>query len=63
MEEAKMWAAEWGMSADEVLASQDELFPKAIVAPKPIFVMGEALVSNERLQELPTHMRTCMHGT
>ena len=57
MEEAKVWAAEWGMSVDEILASQDELFPKAIVAPKPIFVMGEALVSNERLQELPTHMR------
>jgi hypothetical protein len=24
MEEAKKWAAEWGMSVDEVLASQDE---------------------------------------
>jgi hypothetical protein len=33
------------------------LFPKAVVAPKPKFVMGEPLVSKERLEELPTHMR------
>jgi hypothetical protein len=28
------------MSLEDVLASQDERFPKAVVAPKPKFVMG-----------------------
>ncbi len=45
------------MSVEDIMASQDELFPKAVVAPKPKFVMGEPLVSKERLEELPTHMR------
>jgi hypothetical protein len=45
------------MSVEDIMASQDKLFPKAVVAPKPKFVMGELLVSNERLEELPTHMR------
>jgi hypothetical protein len=40
LEEAKKWAAEWNMSVEDVLASQDERFPKAVVAPKPKFVMG-----------------------
>jgi hypothetical protein len=40
LEEAKKWAAEWNMSIEDVLASQDERFPKAAVAPKPKFVMG-----------------------
>jgi hypothetical protein len=57
LEEAKKWAAEWIMSVEDIMVSQDELFPKAVVAPKPKFVMGEPLVSKERLQELPTHMR------
>jgi ABC-type uncharacterized transport system permease subunit len=46
LEEAKKWAAEWNMSVEEVLASQDERFPKAVVAPKPKFVMGGPLVSD-----------------
>jgi hypothetical protein len=40
LEEAEKWAAEWNMSVEDILASQDERFPKAIVAPKPKFVMG-----------------------
>jgi hypothetical protein len=45
------------MSVEDIMASQDELFPKAVVAPKTKFVMEEPLVSKERLEELPTHMR------
>jgi hypothetical protein len=58
LEEAKKWAwaAEWNMSVEDVLASQDERFPKAVVAPKPKFVMGGPLVSKERLEDLPTNM-------
>jgi hypothetical protein len=40
LEEVKKWAAEWNMSVEDVLASQDERFPKVVVAPKPKFVMG-----------------------
>jgi hypothetical protein len=54
---AQKWADEWGMSVEDVLASQDERFPKAVVAPKPKFVMGEPLVRKERLEDLPTNMR------
>jgi hypothetical protein len=57
LEEAEKCAAEWNMSVEDVLASQDERFPKAVVAPKPKFVMGGPLVSKERLEELPTNMR------
>jgi hypothetical protein len=57
LEEAEKWAAEWNMSVEDILASQDERFPKAVVAPKPKFVMGGPLVSKERLEELPTNMR------
>ena len=45
------------MSVEDILVSQDDKFPKAVVAPKPTFVMGEPLVSKERLDELPTHLR------
>jgi hypothetical protein len=27
IEEAKKWVAEWGMSVNGIMASQDELFP------------------------------------
>jgi hypothetical protein len=57
LEIAKKWADEWGMSVEDILASQDERFPKAVVAPKPKFVMGGPLVSKERLEDLPTNMR------
>jgi hypothetical protein len=57
LEEAKKWMAEWNMSVEEVLASQDERFSKAVVAPKPKFVMEGPLVSKERLEDLPTNMR------
>jgi hypothetical protein len=56
LEIAEKWAAEWGMSVEDVLASQDERFPKAVVAPKPKFVMGGPLVSKEKLEDLPTNM-------
>jgi hypothetical protein len=56
LEIAKKWAAEWNMSVEDVLASQDERFPKAVVALKPKFVMGGPLVSKERLEDLPTNM-------
>jgi hypothetical protein len=45
------------MSVEDVLASQDERFPKAVVAPKPKFVMGGPLVSKKKLEDLPTNMR------
>jgi hypothetical protein len=57
LELAEKWAAEWGMSVEDVLVSQDERFPKAVVAPKPKFVMGSPLVSKEKLEDLPTNMR------
>jgi hypothetical protein len=56
LEEAEKWAAEWNMSVEDILASQDDRFPKAVVAPKPKFVMEGPLVSNERLEELPINM-------
>jgi hypothetical protein len=40
-------AAKFGRSKEDIMASQDELFPKAVIAPKPKFVMGKPLVSNE----------------
>ena len=54
MELAKKWAAEWGISVEDILASQDDRLPKAVVAPKPQFVMGAPLVSKD---DLPTNMR------
>jgi hypothetical protein len=57
LEIAEKWAAEWGMSVEDVLASQDERFPKAGVAPKPKFIMGGPLVSKEKLEGLPTNIR------
>ena len=43
------------MTVEEVLASQDNQFPTAVVTPK--FVLGQPLVSKERLEDLPTNMR------
>jgi hypothetical protein len=57
LEIAEKWAAEWGMSVEDILASQDDRFSKAVVAPKPKFVMGGPLVSKEKLEDLPTNMR------
>jgi hypothetical protein len=54
---AQKWADEWGMSVEDVLTSQDERFPNAVVAPKPKFVMGGPLVIKEMLEDLPTNMR------
>jgi hypothetical protein len=56
LEIAQKWADEWGMSVEDVLASQDERFPKAVVDPKPKFVMERPLVSKERLEDLPINM-------
>jgi hypothetical protein len=30
LEEAKKWANEWNMSVEDILASQDELFPRLL---------------------------------
>ena len=57
VEEAKKWAIEWDIPLEDILGSQDDKIPKAVVAPKPIFVRGESLVPKEKLAELPTHMR------
>jgi hypothetical protein len=57
LEITQKWADEWGMSVEDVLASQYKRFPKAVVAPKPKFVMGGPLVSKERLEDLPTNIR------
>ena len=54
LELAKKWANEWGTPVEDILASQDDRLPKAVVAPKPQFVMGEPLVSKD---DLPTNMR------
>jgi hypothetical protein len=32
LEEAKKWTAEWNMSVEDIMASQDEKFSKAVVA-------------------------------
>ena len=53
LELAKKWADEWGIPVEAILASQDDRLPKAVVAPKPQFVMGEPLVSKD---DLPTNM-------
>jgi hypothetical protein len=45
------------MTVEDVLASQDKRFSKAVVAPKPKFVMGGPLISKERLEDLPINMR------
>ena len=57
LELAKKWAAEWGIPVEDILASQDDRLPKAVVAPKPQFVMGAPLVSKDKLDDLPTNMR------
>jgi hypothetical protein len=57
LEIAQKWADEWGMSVEDVLASQDERFSMAVVAPKSKFVMGGPLVNKERLEDLPTNIR------
>ena len=57
MEEAKKWAIEWNVPLEDILCSQDDKMPKAVVAPKPKFVMGESFVSKERFEELSTYMR------
>jgi hypothetical protein len=33
LEEAKKWTTEWNMSVEDIMASQGERFPKAVVAP------------------------------
>ena len=54
LESAKELAAACGVSVEELLSSQDDKIPKAVVAPKAHFVMGEPLVSKD---DLPTNMR------
>ncbi|KAI4985863.1 hypothetical protein ZWY2020_018493 [Hordeum vulgare] len=54
LESAKKLAAACGVSVEELLSSQDDKIPKAVVAPKHQFVLGEPLVSKD---DLPTNMR------
>jgi hypothetical protein len=54
---AKKWAEDWGIPVEVLLASQDDIVPKAVVAPKPQFVMGAPLVSKDKFDDLPTNMR------
>jgi hypothetical protein len=53
MDEAVKLAAQMGMTIDDLLGGAD--LPKAIVAWK--YVHGQPLVSDEKLRQLPTHMR------
>ena len=55
MGESAKLAASMGVSVAELLSSQDNLLPFGDIAPK--YVRGMPLVSEERLGELPTHMR------
>jgi hypothetical protein len=55
MEEAAKLAAAMGVSVAELLGSQDDKLPKAVVVPT--YVPGMPLVSKEKLQQLPTQMR------
>src|SRR4051812_18884379 len=54
MEVAVELAASMKVSIAELLGSEDDLLPKAVVARR--YVEGEDLVSKERLKELPTQM-------
>ena len=40
VEEAKKWAIEWDIPLEVIVGSHDDKIPKAVVAPKPIFVRG-----------------------
>ena len=55
MEEAAKLAASMGVTVAELLGSQDDNLPKADVVPT--YVPGKPLVSKEKLEQLPTHMR------
>ena len=55
MEEAGKLAAAMGVTVAELLGSQDDKLPKADVVPT--YVAGKPLVSDEKLAQLPTHMR------
>ena len=54
MEVAAKVAASCGVSIADLL---QERVPIAVATPKPQFVMGEPLVSKDRLGEIQTHMR------
>ena len=53
MEEAAMLAEQMGVPLADLLGGAE--LPKAVVARK--YVKGEPMVSTERYQDLPTHMR------
>ena len=55
MEQAAKLAAAMGVTVAELLGSQDDKLPKADVVPT--YVPGKPLVSNEKLEQLPTEMR------
>ena len=57
IEEAEKLAAAMGVSVEVLLGSQDDKLPTTVIAPKPTYVPGKPLVSKEKLQQLPTHMR------
>jgi hypothetical protein len=53
IDEAAKLAAQMGMKVADLLGGAD--LPKAVVVQK--YVHGQPLVSNEKLRQLPTHMR------
>ena len=55
MEEAQKWAAQWNIPVEDIMGERG--LPKAVAAPKPTFVMGQPLVSKNRLDEMQSHMR------
>jgi len=55
LEEAQKWAAQWNIPVEDIMGERG--LPKAVAAPKPTFVMGQPLVSKNRLDEMQSHMR------
>ena len=55
IEAARKLAAEMNCSVERLLGPQDNALPFGDIAPT--FVRGAPLVSKERLDEMPTHMR------
>ena len=53
--EAAKLAAAMGVTVAELLGSQDDKLPMADIAPT--YVPGKPLVSEQKLKQMPTHMR------
>jgi hypothetical protein len=63
LELAAKWAAEWGISVEDVLASQDDRLPKAVVALSRN-LSWERLWSAKKSWKITQQICvTCIHGT